>query len=170
MILFRKLFLLICDLIIGVFTRLRKLGSFVSGDVIFSVSPPLLIKHFYPYDLVMEKSDTPPIELINEIPTIGDLYKIGMVIGYKNVSISGDPKYVKVGYFNTGEISVPEIKYHKPEDLILIYPTLQSARSYTLISQELQNMEEMFDLGTEDPEDGGENGGSGSDSGGNIIH
>jgi hypothetical protein len=181
MFILRPLFLLICDLILEVFTRFRKLASLAPGDLQFSISGPLIVKDFYPYDLVMVASEISILETLSEIPVIGEDYKIGTVIGYKGLNQDGEPQLIKVAYFNSGETNVPTVKLFKPKELVLVYPTLQNARISADLSEALyENINNLKNnnLGVTglfgeleddltDEDDGGSNNGG---TGGNTIH
>lgn len=181
MIFLRPLFLLACDLIINGITKLRKLGAISIGDVYLSTQPTIISKNFLPYDVVCSVEDSKDAEGLIQTPVIGSKYKTGTVIGYKGLNKDGTPKYIKVAFFNTAEINIPDIKLFKPEDLFLLYPTLDSVKD-DIVALELETamnlskfnqkakkkspiseIDELFDL---DIEDGGDD----NNGGGNIIH
>lgn len=113
----RFFFLQVCDLLSWVISKVRELGSLSSSDLLIhdgKIDGPT------PYDLVCTvetynaQLDGNPTEVF-----WGDAYKIGVVIGYCNVS-NQKPKLVKVAHFNTAEFKEPKIKLYLKEDLVVL--------------------------------------------------
>lgn len=167
MIILRPLFLLICDFLISLITKLRKLGSPSIGDLQLATQGNIVSTTFLPYDLVCTKDSFKDPTLLDKIPEVGEFYKLASVIGYKNLNKDGTPVFIKVAYFNTGELNVPEIKLHKPEDLMLVFPTLESIKFGEDLTKALDGIgKDLKPLDLEDEGEDSDNNGSG----GNTIH
>lgn len=172
--LIRKSILKFCDISISLISRFRKVFALTKKDI---KVPDILVRTVFPYDVVVTKD---LFQAYNEGTAStycepGEVYTYGVVIGYKNLDKNGNPDKVQVAYFNTAEYSVPEIKMHNAEDLVVNFSPLRSAMVSKSIVDEMYSQLENVEttpplkhsiLGDED-DDGGGNTGNGN---GEIFH
>jgi len=161
----RKFLLILLDTTINLVVYFRTKLSFNKSNLPSS-NEDLKIKDFFPYDLVIKTTDLDKsLDFLYDLVEIGDLYKVGTVIGLKGETYGK----VKVAFFNTAELGVPRIEYIDKASLTLLLPSMQSLTQYMSIASlmgESLKANENFDLEDfPEPEDDPDKNG-----GGNLIH